>query len=123
MKYVFQIGLISGISLAGELLYKLLPFPVPASVYGLVLLFLLLSTKVVRLSWVEETADFMVAIMPVLFVEPSVKLMTSFGLIRGHAAALIAVCVVSTVAAIAVTGVAAQAVIRRKKRKEGAENE
>lgn len=123
MKYVFQTGLIMGISFAGELLYKLLPFPVPASVYGLVILFTLLCTKAVRLSWVEDTADFMVAVMPIFFIEPSVKLMTAFGLIRGQLLPLFTVCAVSTAAALLLTGAVSQAVIRRKGKEQKRDDE
>ena len=34
MKYVKQIGIILGVTLAGEALSHFLPFPVPAGVYG-----------------------------------------------------------------------------------------
>lgn len=117
MKYLVQIGIIGAICTVAELLYVLLPFPIPASVYGLVLLFLLLMTGIVKLQQIEETADFLLLIMPVLFLEPSVKLMTALPILKGQAVRLFLLCIVSTCVTIMVTGVTAQALIRRKRRR------
>lgn len=122
MKYLFQIGSIAAISAVAELLYIVIPLPIPASVYGLVLLFVLLMTKVIKLAQIEETADYFLLIMPVLFLEPSVKLMTSLSIMKGQAVRLFVLCMISTCVTIMVTGMVAQAVIRmRGKRKKGQE--
>lgn len=118
MKYLVQIGIISAICAVAELLYVLLPFPIPASVYGLVLLFILLMTGIVKLPQIEETADFLLLIMPVLFLEPSVKLMTALPILKGQAVRLFLLCIVSTCVTIMVTGVTAQALVRRKRRRQ-----
>ena len=122
MKYIYQIGIISGISFVAELLYVLLPFPVPASVYGLVILLILLLTKVVKLEQVEDVADWLIKIMPILFVGPSVGLINSFDAIKGQVLPLVMMCVLSTLGVMIVTSVMAQAVIRIK-RKKGKEDE
>lgn len=118
MKYLVQIGIIGAICAVAELLYVLLPFPIPASVYGLVLLFVLLMTGIVKLPQIEETADFLLLIMPVLFLEPSVKLMTALPILKGQAVRLFLLCIVSTCVTIMVTGVTAQVLIRRKRRRQ-----
>lgn len=117
MKYMFQFGLIAGICFVAEVLKALLPFPVPASIYGLLILFLLLMTKVVKLEQVEDAADFLLAVMPIVFIEPSVALMTSFDVLKGKAVAIVLVCVVSTVVTNAVTGRVSQTVIRARRKK------
>ena len=68
MKYIKQILIILTISFVGELLKQLLPLPVPASIYGMVILFVLLLTKVIKLEAVKEVGDFMIEIMPVMFI-------------------------------------------------------
>ncbi|NLL80034.1 MAG: CidA/LrgA family protein [Clostridiales bacterium] len=118
MKYIFQFGIIAAVSLIGELLYVILPLPVPASVYGLVLMFVLLCTGIIKLKWIEETADYLLMIMPLLFVEPSVKLMTSFGIIQGRILPLFLMCIVSWAVVMIITGSVAQFVIRMRKKKE-----
>lgn len=123
MKYIKQMAIILLVSLAGEAMEYFIPLPVPASVYGLVLMFLLLVTKIVKLSDVEDVADFMLSIMPFFFVAPTVGLMTSFELIKGSVLMLVLMCFLSTLVTVAVTGLVAQAVIRiRKKHREGRKN-
>lgn len=123
MKYIFQIGIVAIVSLVGELLHYFIPLPIPASVYGPVLMFLLLCMKIIKLEQVEDVAGFMLAIMPVLFIEPSVGLMTSADAIKGKIIGLVLMCVLSTIAVTVVTGLVAQAIIRRKDRKAGRKHE
>lgn len=119
MKYLKQLAILLVISLIGEALGFFIPLPVPASVYGLVILFVLLCTKVLKLEDVEDTTDFLISIMPFFFVGPTVGLMQSFGLIKGRVLVLIVSCFLSAVTVIVVTGLVSQFIIRlRKKKKE-----
>lgn len=81
MKYVFQLCIILLVSLTGELLHALLPLPVPASIYGLLLMLLCLVTKVIKLKHVEGAGNFLLQIMPLLFVPAAVGLLGIWG---GH---------------------------------------
>ena len=56
MKYFRQFFLILAISFAGEILHMVLPLPVPASIYGLVLMLLALVTGIVKIEQVKDTA-------------------------------------------------------------------
>ena len=115
MKYAYQVMIIGGISLAGELLNYLLPLPVPASVYGMLLLLICLCTKVIKLDQIQETADFMLVAMPLVFVGPGVALMESFGLMKDS---LLGISVLSTMVVMVLTGLIAQILVRRKRDKE-----
>ena len=72
MKYVHQFLIIMTISFIGELLGLLLPLP--ASVYGLAIMLICLFTRVIKLNQIEEVADWLILIMPVLFVPSAVSL-------------------------------------------------
>ena len=120
---MFQLAIIFGISFVGELLNALLPLPVPASVYGLVILFVLLCTKIVKLEQVEKVSDYLMAIMPLFFIEPTVGIMNSYGLVKGNIIALFVACFLSYAAVVAVTGLVSQSIIRRKKKKQGKQME
>jgi holin-like protein len=118
MKYLKQMTIIMLVSCAGEILHSLLPLPVPASIYGMILLFLLLEGKAVKLEQVDETAQFFMAIMPILFVDANVKLMTVVGGIRNQLIGILVISALSTVVVTAVTGLVSQKVITlRSKRK------
>lgn len=119
MNAVFQLAIIFGISFAGEMLNAVLPLPVPASVYGLVILFLLLCTKIVKLEQVEQVSGYLMAIMPVFFIEPTVGIMNSYGLVKGKILPLFTACFLSFGAVIAVTGRISQSMIRYRRKKKG----
>lgn len=123
MKYIIQAGIITGISFAAEIFHAVLPFPIPASVYGLLLLLFLLFAGIVKEEQIRETADFLISIMPLFFVPPSVALLTSIDLLKGNILKLFIMCLVSTVAVMAVTGGAAQAVegMGKKRKRDGLE--
>ena len=103
-----------GISLIGELLHIYLPFPIPASVYGLVLLFIALVTKIIPLGWVESGADILISIMPLLFVPSVVKLVLLKSLILENILPLLTIIVMSSVVVMVVTGKVSQRLIERK---------
>ena len=75
MKYLKQLLIILGISFLGELLKYFLPLPIPASIYGMVILFALLLSGALPLSAVRETGNLLVAVMPVMFIPAGVGLM------------------------------------------------
>lgn len=108
MNYVKEGAIIFGISLIGELLNKILPLPVPSGVYGLFLLLLLLCTGVLKLSDIEATGNFLLDIMPILFIPAAVGLIESYGDMQAVLVPLVVICLVSTVVVMAVTGKVAE---------------
>ena len=121
MKYMFQLAIIFGISFIGELLNAMLPLPIPASVYGLVILFILLCTKIIKLEQVETVAEYMMTIMPLFFIEPTVGIMKSYGLIQGNVLALFIASFLSFLAVMVVTGLVSQTIIRFQNKKKASE--
>lgn len=119
MNYLFQFALIAIITFIGEILNFLIPLPIPASIYGLIILFIALCTKRIRLNQVEKAADFFLTIMPVLFVPPAVGLMTKWPILKDSLAGLLITCLLSTIIVMAVTGVIAQTLISRSKQTAG----
>ena len=76
MKYLKQMLIIISVSLLGELLHEILPLPVPASIYGIVGMFALLYTGVLKVDQVKETSSFLIEIMPVMFIPAAVGLIS-----------------------------------------------
>lgn len=104
MKYIKQVLIILAFSLLGEALQALIPLPIPAAIYGLVLLLVALCTGLLKEKHIADTADFMIGIMPVLFVAPTVKLMAYWGIIKENWVPICAITVISTVVVFAVAG-------------------
>lgn len=106
---------IFGFSLAGELAHHLLPLPVPASIYGLLGLLAAIKAGWLHPAKVERTADFLVEIMPLLFVPAGVGLVASWEDLRPVLVPVLLITLVSTVLVFGVTGVVAQRLLDRKK--------
>lgn len=117
MKFVKQLAIILTISLIAELMEYLIPLPVAASVYGLVLMLVGLTTKLIPLENVEGAADFLVEIMSVLFVPSTVGIMTSVEALQEMLIPLCVIAIVSTILIMGITGRVAQYIIRRDKRR------
>lgn len=118
MKYMKEGAIIFGITLAGEALNHYLPFPVPSGVYGLFLLLVLLCTGILRLSDVEDTGNFLLDIMPILFIPASVGLIESYGDMKDFLIPLVVICFASTIVVMVVTGKVAELMIGDGKPKE-----
>ena len=120
MTYLFQFGIILTIAFMGEILHALLPLPVPASIYGIILLFVLLYTRVLKVPQIRDAAMFLIEIMPVLFIPAAVGLMESWGLISASLMEYILITVLAMVAVMVVAGHFTQFVIKMLGKKEDA---
>ncbi len=114
MKYIRQFLWILLFSFAGELLKFVIPLPVPASIYGLLLLLLALLTGILRLESVKETSKFLIEIMPLMFIPAAVGLLESWEALSGILIQVLTATVVSTVLVMGVSGMVTQALIRKK---------
>ena len=117
MKYLRQLLLILAISFAGEVLKYFLPFPIPASIYGMAILFIGLLTGRIRLEAVKETGKFLIEIMPVMFIPAGVGLMASWGTLKPVLLPVSIITVAVLVIVMAVTGRVSQRLIRRERGK------
>lgn len=117
MRYVKQIFIIFGITMVGEVLNALLPLPIPAGVYGLFLMLLGLCTGVIKISDVEDVGNFLLDLMPMMFIPVSVGLLDSFQAMKAVFVPLIVISAVSTVIVMAVTGKMTEIIIRMMRRR------
>lgn len=115
MKWITQFGVILAITLVGELLHAALPLPVPASIYGLVLMLVLLVTGVLKLQQIRRASSFLLDIMPMLFVPAGVGLMASWADLKPICLPVILITVITTVVVMAAAGWGTQFVIRHEK--------
>lgn len=97
----------------GELLHHFIPLPIPASIYGIVLLFLALETKILKVSDIKETSSFLIAIMPLMFLPPAVGVIESWNLLRESWFPYVVVTLISTVVVMGVSGRVTQGIIRK----------
>ena len=114
VKYIKQICIILVICLIAEAMEYFIPLPIAASMYGLVLMLIALTTKIIPLKEVENVSDFLTENLSIMFIPPTVGIMASVEEIKQMFVPLVVISVVSTLLIMTVTGRVAQAIIRRK---------
>lgn len=114
MKFLRQFMIILLLSFLGEVLKMFIPLPIPASVYGLVLMLVCLMTAVLKTSQVKDAAFFLIEIMPVMFIPAAAGLIDSWGVLRPLIVPIMIITVVITVFVMAVTGRVAQMIAQKR---------
>lgn len=117
MKFVIQFLIVIGFSFLGEFLHYLLPLPIPASIYGIALLFAALECKLLKVNDIREVSSFLIAVMPMMFIPAAVGLITSWDIISSSLVKYVIVTFVTTFVVMGVSGLVTQIVIRRGKTK------
>ncbi len=118
MKKLFQLCIILAISFAGELLAEWIPLPIPACIYGMVLMLAGLLSGLIPLAAVRDTGKFLLDIMPVMFIPAAVGLITTWGQMKAMLIPCILAIIPVTLLVMAVTGHVTQAVLRMKERRQ-----
>ena len=114
VKYIFQFARITAFCLAA-----VLPLPIPASVYGLLLLAAALKFGVLKLDQVRETGLFLTGIFPLLFVPAAAGVMELGSQLMNLLLPAVLAIVPITALVMAVTGMVAQKCAGGKEHKNG----
>jgi len=118
MRFLKQFLIILVISIIGEILSHFIPAPIPASIYGLILMFLALKFKIFPLSSVKETGKFLVDLMPITFIGPGVAIIESMDVLKAYWWQIILITVLSTFVVMIVTGFVSQTIMKLLHKKE-----
>ncbi len=114
MKFLRQFMIILLLSFLGEVLKMFIPLPIPASVYGLVLMLLCLVTGILKTSQVKEAAFFLIEIMPVMFIPAAAGLIDSWKVLQPLLLPILVITVVITVFVMVITGKVAQMIAQKR---------
>ena len=118
LKLFKQFTIIIFLSFLGEVLHTLIPFPIPASIYGIMLLFFLLEQNVLQIDDIREVSDFLIFIMPLLFIPPAVGLIDVLDELRASLTAYVIIIISVTLIVMVVTGRITQWFLRNQNEKE-----
>lgn len=118
MKHIRQFLIILLFTCIGEVLHTFIPLPIPASIYGLVLLFIALNLSIFKVDEVHDTADFLIEIMPVMFIPAAVGLIESMSSLQPILIQSILIMMVSTIIVMAITGKASMLLGKEKSNNE-----
>lgn len=118
MKIVKQFGIILFITLLGEVLRRLIPLPIPASIYGMLIMLLCLCFKIIEVSDVKETSGFLLEAMPIMFIPAAAGLISTTDILKNNFIAYAVTAVVSTLVVMIISGAVTQLVLNRKNAEE-----
>lgn len=115
MKLLKELAIYFGITFISEIIVKLLPINIPPSIIGIVILFTLLELKVLKTEDVEMTGDYLIKIMPILFVPAGVGLIKYLDVLKIVAVPMVFVITLSTAIVMTAVGVVTQKLVEKKK--------
>ncbi len=118
MKYLKELVIIFGITMAGELLNRLIPLPVPAGVYGLFLLLALLCSGVLKLSQVENSVDVLRVLTRVMLISAAVGLLERMEELRAILVPFLVITFLSTLIVMTVTGKTTEFILHFQRRED-----
>ena len=111
MDILRQFGIILALAFVGEILHALLPLPIPASIYGILLRF-----KVLHVVQIRETVTFLIETMPIMFVPAAAGLLNAWGIIKPKLIPYLIIIVVGMVVVMVVSGLTTQFIINHQKK-------
>lgn len=114
LKIIIHIGILYGIYWIGTWIERIFHLPVPGSVIGMILLFLLLQTNIIKLSWIREGTDFFIKHLTLFFIPATVGIINYLELFIGKGFLLVVITIISTVLVMAGSCLISQWLIRRK---------
>ena len=122
-KYLFQFARILAFCFLGEILYAVLPLPIPASIYGLLLLLAALRFGIVKLEQVKEVGLFLTGIFPLLFVPAAAGVMELWAEMGEMLLPIVIAIIPVTVLVLVSAGRTTQALTSRRAAKKEAEHD
>ena len=118
MKLFRETLIILGIYLIGEVLSSLLHLPISGNILGMIILFILLCTKIVRVENISNVTDFLLNHLSFFFIPAGVGLMTAIDIVKSTWWQILLVCLITTSIIIGTTGTIVQVISKRTKPKK-----
>lgn len=121
MQYIItiaQVVLLCGISMLGNFISQSFNLSIPGNIIGLAILFLLLESKMLSLTWIENGANFLIAELLLFFIPSAIGVIQFQGLLIGQFVNLSIVIVLSTIAVVLLVGLLTETILRYNKRRQ-----
>lgn len=114
MKLFREAIIIFGIYLLGVLITDITGVPIPGNVIGMVILFLLLYLKVIKVEQISTISNFFLEHLAFFFIPAGIGLISSFSVIKNIWLQLLIVCFVTTAITMICTGLVVQKIANKK---------
>ncbi len=103
MNIISQGAIFFAVCIAGDGISRILPFPFPGSVIAMIILFILLVTRGLKIEKIDGIADFFLDNMAFFFIPPTVNIINYFDVIKNVWWQFILICVITTFATFLAT--------------------
>ncbi|MDU5950118.1 MAG: CidA/LrgA family holin-like protein, partial [Paenibacillus macerans] len=113
-KGVFQVAILFLFTFVMNEVAKLLHLPVPGSILGIFVLFVLLKTNIVKLAWIEQGANWLLAELLLFFIPSAVGIMKYMPLLESEGVRILIVVIFSTLIVMISSGLVASRISKRK---------
>lgn len=117
IKIIFQIAILFFISLAMNYIAQWLHLPIPGSILGIFVLFALLKTGIIKLDWIEQGANWLLAELLLFFIPAAVGVMKYIPMLEHDGVRIMIVVIFSTLIVMISSGLIASRISKRKERK------
>lgn len=119
MNILLQIGVVCLLVTAAKILSSFLTVPIPVSILGIVLLFVLLNCRILKLQQIEAVGGFFLKNMGFFFIAAGVSIIGKYQEIESVLWQFTAIIAVTTVLTFAVTGFSVKLAMKLQKRLRG----
>lgn len=114
MKFFRESILILSLYFSGELISKSLHLPIPSNIVGMILLFLLLTSNIIKVEKVEPLANFFLDHLAFFFIPASVGLMTSLADLKSSLFKILLLCVITTIIVLSATALTVEFICKKR---------
>lgn len=104
MRLLLQLALILSVCFVGDFLHRVCGIPLPSNILAMLVLFLLLCTKLVKVDQIAEMSDFFLKRLPFFFLPPTIGIIATYEVLKGKILLLVLLCIVATIFTMAITG-------------------
>lgn len=118
MRIPLQLAVIFAICVAGEFLHRIVGIPLPGNIIGMVLLLALLCLKIIKPEQISGVSSFFLNHLALFFLPPSIAIMAVGDEVLSKWHLLLVLCIVFTLATLAVSGRCTQVFIRKQEYRE-----
>ncbi|WP_322906307.1 CidA/LrgA family holin-like protein [Paenibacillus campi] len=115
-KGILQVALLMGFSELLNLLVSWLHLPVPGSIIGIAILFILLQSGIIKLEWIEIGASWLLAELLLFFIPSAVGVMNYIPMLEQDGVRIMVIVICSTILVMASSGLLAAILSKRKER-------
>ncbi|OCS87541.1 CidA/LrgA family protein [Caryophanon tenue] len=105
IKIIVQIAVLCVFNELGQLIVNTFNLVLPGSIMGLILLWLCLYTKLIKVEWIETGAGFLLMYLTLFFIPTTIGVIEYPELLSAPGLYLMAAVIVSTMVTIAIAGI------------------